>query len=211
MAKHRENAFGVNLLEGNRVAGRLEAGCDEVGRGCLAGPVIAAAVILPDQVNLPHLNDSKKLTEKKRNELRSQIMDQATAWAIGSCSPEEIDEMNILNASFEAMHRALKQLKSQPEFLFVDGNRFTPYEDVPFECVVKGDGKMLSIAAASVLAKTERDAIMKGAHEKWPYYRWDKNVGYPTAEHRNGIKEHGVSPIHRLSFQLLPKQLKLDL
>ncbi len=198
-------------LLGNMEEGRLEAGCDEVGRGCLAGPVVAAAVILPDDVQLPHLNDSKQLTEKKRNELRQLIMERATAWAIGSCSPEEIDEMNILKASFEAMHRAIHQLKKSPEFLLIDGNKFTPYRDTPFECVIKGDGKYLSIAAASVLAKTERDRIMREAHEKWPHYRWDKNVGYPTVEHRDGIRKHGPSPIHRMSFQLLPNQLKLEL
>lgn len=198
-------------LLGNIDASRLEAGCDEVGRGCLAGPVIAAAVILPNNVNLPYLNDSKKLSEKKRDELRDQILEQAIAWGIGSCSHEEIDEINILNASFEAMHRAIRQMKKAPNYLLIDGNRFTPFEEVPFECVVKGDGKYLSIAAASVLAKTERDRIMKEAHEKWPYYRWDKNVGYPTKEHREGIAQHGVSPIHRKSFQLLPKQLKMEL
>lgn len=198
-------------LKGNLVAGRLEAGCDEVGRGCLAGPVIAAAVILPDDVDLPHLNDSKQLNEKKRDELRVLIMERATAWAIGSCSHEEIDEMNILNASFEAMHRAIEQLSTVPEYLLIDGNKFKPYGETPHECVVKGDGKFLSIAAASVLAKTERDRIMREAHEKWPHYRWDKNVGYPTKEHRDGIRSHGPSPIHRMSFQLLPSQLTLDL
>ncbi len=198
-------------LKGNLVEGRLEAGCDEVGRGCLAGPVIAAAVILPDDVDLPHLNDSKQLNEKKRDELRVLIMERATAWAIGSCSHEEIDEMNILNASFEAMHRAIEQLSTVPEYLLIDGNKFKPYGETPHECVVKGDGKFLSIAAASVLAKTERDRIMREAHEKWPHYRWDKNVGYPTKEHRDGIRSHGPSPIHRMSFQLLPSQLTLDL
>ncbi|NVK04182.1 MAG: ribonuclease HII [Flavobacteriia bacterium] len=198
-------------LEGNIVKGRLEAGCDEVGRGCLAGPVVAAAVILPDNVDLPHLNDSKKLNEKRRDELRGLIMDQAIAWAIGSCSHEEIDEMNILKASFEAMHRAIHKLKEAPEFLLIDGNKFTPYGETPHECVIKGDGKFLSIAAASILAKTERDKIMREAHEKWPHYRWDKNVGYPTVEHRAGIAKHGPSPIHRKSFQLLPRQLKLEL
>lgn len=194
----------------NIEAGRLEAGCDEVGRGCLAGPVVAAAVILPDDVDLPHLNDSKKLTEKKRDELRTLIMEKATAWAIGQCSHEEIDEINILRASFEAMHRALAQLKDQPEYILVDGNKFIPYGNTPHECVVKGDGKYLSIAAASILAKTERDRIMREAHEKYPFYRWDKNVGYPTVEHRNGIREHGPSPIHRKSFKLLPDQLELE-
>lgn len=199
------------MLDGNIKRGRLEAGCDEVGRGCLAGPVVAAAVILPDDVELPHLNDSKKLTEKKRDELRGQIMERATAWAIGSCSHTKIDEMNILRASFEAMHRAIAQLEVEPEYLLIDGNKFVPYGETPHECVVKGDGKYLSIAAASILAKTERDRIMREAHEQWPHYRWDKNVGYPTVEHRNGIREHGPSPIHRMSFQLLPRQLSLDL
>lgn len=198
------------MLEGNIEKGRFEAGCDEVGRGCLAGPVVAAAVILPDEVNLPHLNDSKQLNEKKRDELRTLIMDQAISWAIGSCSHTEIDEMNILKASFEAMHRAIAQLKKTPEYLLIDGNKFTPYKEVPHQCVVKGDGKFLSIAAASILAKTERDRIMREAHEKWPHYRWDKNVGYPTKEHREGILKHGPSPIHRKSFQLLPNQYKLE-
>lgn len=188
---------------------RFEAGCDEVGRGCLAGPVVAAAVILPNDVDLPFLNDSKQLSEKKRDVLREQIMEHAIAWAIGSCSHTEIDEINILKASFEAMHRALKQLNTQPDYILVDGNKFIPYGDTPHECVVKGDGKYLSIAAASILAKTERDRIMREAHEKWPHYRWDKNVGYPTKEHRQGIVEFGVSPIHRKSFRLLPDQLEL--
>lgn len=200
----------MSLLPNLKI-GRLEAGCDEVGRGCLAGPVVAAAVILPDNVDLPELNDSKKLTAKKRETLRIKIMEVATAWAIGECSHEEIDQMNILNASFEAMHRALKQLSAQPEYILVDGNRFHSYENVPHECVIKGDGKFLSIAAASVLAKTERDLIMTKAHEKYPYYGWNKNVGYPTVEHRRGIEKHGTSPIHRMSFKLLPDQLKLDL
>lgn len=196
-------------LLGNIESGRMEAGCDEVGRGCLAGPVVAAAVILPDHVDLPFLNDSKQLSESKRDVLREQIMEQAIAWAIGSCSHEEIDEMNILRASFEAMHRALKDLNTQPSFILVDGNKFIPYGDIPYECVVKGDGKYLSIAAASVLAKTERDHIMREAHAEWPHYRWDKNVGYPTKEHREGIKTHGPSPIHRRSFRLLPEQLEI--
>lgn len=198
-------------LLGNEIAGRLEAGCDEVGRGCLAGPVVAAAVILPDNVDLPFLNDSKQLSEAKRDVLREQIMEQATAWAIGQCSHEEIDEMNILRASFEAMHRALRQLPRQPEFIWVDGNKFVPYGETPHKCIVKGDGKYLSIAAASILAKTERDRIMREAHAKYPHYGWDRNVGYPTVQHRNGIREHGPTPIHRKSFKLLPEQLKLDL
>lgn len=198
-------------LLGNEIAGRLEAGCDEVGRGCLAGPVVAAAVILPDNVDLPFLNDSKQLSKAKRDVLREQIMEQATAWAIGQCSHEEIDEMNILRASFEAMHRALRQLPKQPEFIWVDGNKFVPYGETPHQCIVKGDGKYLSIAAASILAKTERDRIMREAHAKYPHYGWDRNVGYPTVQHRNGIREHGPTPIHRKSFKLLPEQLKLDL
>lgn len=194
-----------NFLE----RGRLEAGCDEVGRGCLAGPVVAAAVILPENVRIPGLDDSKKLTEKKRNALREEIMKSAIAWGIGQCSPEEIDEMNILRASFEAMHRALSQMAQQPDFILVDGNRFVPYGETPFECVIKGDGKFKSIAAASILAKTERDRLMTEAHIEYPHYDWHKNVGYPTKAHREGISKHGPTPLHRKSFKLLPDQLEL--
>lgn len=178
----------------------VEAGCDEAGRGCLAGSVYAAAVILPPDYTHPLLNDSKQLSAKKRYRLREDIRRDALAWALGVVTPEEIDEINILNASILAMHRALDGLKLRPEFIIVDGNRFKPYGTLPYETIVKGDGKYLSIAAASILAKTYRDDYMKGLHEEYPYYGWDKNAGYPTKQHREGIVQHGITPYHRLSF-----------
>ncbi len=186
----------------------LEAGCDEAGRGCLAGPVTAAAVILPKDFQHPDLNDSKKLTEKKRELLRPIIEKEALVWAVAFVSPKEIDEINILNASFLAMHRALDQLKVRPEFIAVDGNRFNPYKKIPYECCVKGDAKFLNIAAASILAKTYRDDYMKKIHEKFPHYDWHKNKGYPTQKHRLAISEFGPCQHHRKSFQLLPAQLE---
>ena len=184
----------------------LEAGCDEAGRGCLAGPVFAAAVILPDNFSHPLLNDSKQMSEKRRMELREIIMSQAVAWAIASVDAAEIDEMNILNASIEAMHRALRQLNPKPGAVIVDGNRFKPYGDLECTTFVKGDGRFANIAAASVLAKTERDLFMTRAALEYPQYGWDVNKGYPTAAHRAAIAQHGPSPLHRLTFRLLPEK-----
>lgn len=182
--------------------GVIEAGCDEAGRGPLAGSVYAAAVILPPDYKNEKLNDSKKLTEKQRYALREEIERDAVAWAIGIVTPKEIDEMNILRASITAMHRALDGLKVRPEHIIVDGNRFYPYQ-VPHTTIVKGDGKYLSIAAASILAKTYRDDYMKELHKEYPMYGWDKNAGYPTKAHREAIKKYGTTPYHRMSFNLL--------
>lgn len=181
----------------------IEAGCDEAGRGCLAGAVYAAAVILPPDFRNELLNDSKQLTEKQRYALRGVIEREASAWAIGIVSPEEIDKINILNASFLAMHRAIDGLKIRPEHLLIDGNRFNPYQGVPYTTVVKGDGKYMSIAAASVLAKTYRDDYMNCLHEEFPVYDWVHNKGYPTPKHRSAIAEHGITPYHRKSFNLI--------
>ncbi|MDO4820087.1 MAG: ribonuclease HII [Prevotella sp.] len=182
----------------------IEAGCDEAGRGCLAGSVFAAAVILPQNYANEALNDSKQLSEKKRYALRSQIEHDALAWAIGVVTAEEIDRINILNASIEAMHRALDALSTCPEAIIVDGNRFRKYKDIPYTTIVKGDGKYMSIAAASILAKTYRDDYMNTLSQEYPQYFWDKNKGYPTAQHRQAIIEHGITPYHRRSFTLLP-------
>ena len=181
----------------------IEAGCDEAGRGCLAGSVYAAAVILPPDYQNPDLNDSKKLTDKKRKALREQIERDAVAWAVGIVTPDEIDKINILNASFLAMHRAVDQLNVRPQHLLIDGNRFKKYRDLPHTTVVKGDGKYLSIAAASILAKTYRDDYMNRLHEEYPYYDWNRNKGYPTKKHRAAIAERGTTPYHRLTFNLL--------
>lgn len=181
----------------------VEAGCDEAGRGCLAGSVYAAAVILPPDYQNELLNDSKKLSAKKRYTLRTEIERDAIAWAVGVVTPEEIDKINILNASFLAMHRALDQLKVRPEAVIVDGNRFKPYQELPFTTIVKGDGKYLSIAAASILAKTYRDDYMQALAKEYPQYDWQSNMGYPTKKHRQAISEHGVTPYHRKSFNLL--------
>jgi len=186
------------------------AGCDEAGRGCLAGPVVAAAVILPRSFKNNILNDSKVLSEKKRDALRPIIEKEAIAFAVGIVSPAEIDKINILNASFLAMHRAIEGLNTKAEFLLIDGNRFNPYPEIPHECIIKGDGKFLAIAAASVLAKTYRDDIMKGLDVKLPIYNWKQNKGYPTKQHRKAIAEFGVNQHHRKTFQLLPNQLVLD-
>ena len=183
--------------------GKIEAGCDEAGRGCLAGSVYAAAVILPKGYDNPLLNDSKQLTEKRRYALRDTIVRDAVAWAIGIVTPEEIDKINILNASFLAMHRALDQLTVRPEAIIGDGNRFTPYHDVPYATIVKGDGKYQAIAAASILAKTFRDDYMNRLAIEYPYYDWQKNKGYPTRAHREGIRLHGITPYHRKSYNLL--------
>lgn len=191
------------------IAGRYEAGCDEAGRGCLAGPVYAAAVILPDDFHHPLLNDSKQLTEKRREILRPIIESNAVAWAVGIVSPQEIDNINILNASILAMHRALDGLRVVPGAIVVDGNRFKPYGDIPWETFVKGDGRFGNIAAASILAKTHRDQFMQQLHEEFPQYDWNINKGYPTKAHRKAIEQHGVTPHHRMSFRLIDPQLSL--
>jgi len=183
--------------------GRLEAGCDEAGRGCLAGPVVAAAVILPANFKNSHLNDSKLLSEKRRDELAPIIKEKAIAYGIGVVDHREIDEINILNASFEAMHRAIQNLGQVPDFLLIDGNRFNPYPSIDHACIVKGDSKFLSIAAASVLAKTHRDFLMHELHDEFPNYGWSQNKGYPTKAHRAMIKTYGPSPFHRMTFKLL--------
>jgi ribonuclease HII len=204
------------MLASHYYEGKIEAGCDEAGRGCLAGSVYAAAVILPEGYQNELLNDSKQLSEKKRYQLREMIERDAVAWAVGIVTPEEIDKINILNASILAMHRALDQLKVRPEAIIVDGNRFKPYkepangETLPHTTIVKGDGKYLAIAAASILAKTYRDDYMKELHQQYPFYGWNHNAGYPTKEHRRGIEEHGTTPYHRMSFNLLgARQLEL--
>ena len=191
------------MLESHYYKDMVEAGCDEAGRGCLAGSVYAAAVILPPNYQNADLNDSKKLTDKKRKALREQIERDAVAWAVGVVTPEEIDQINILNASFLAMHRALDQLKVRPEAVIVDGNRFKPYQDLPYTTIVKGDGKYLAIAAASILAKTYRDDYMDALAEEYPQYDWKSNKGYPTKKHRAAIKEFGTTPYHRMSYNLL--------
>ncbi|MDR2918935.1 MAG: ribonuclease HII [Tannerella sp.] len=189
----------------------IECGCDEAGRGCLAGSVYAAAVILPPGFQSECLNDSKQLSEKKRYELRTVIEQEAVCWAVGIVTPEEIDRINILKASFLAMHRAIEQLKVKPEHLLIDGNRFTPYPEIPHTTVIKGDGKYLSIAAASILAKTYRDDYMNRLAEEYPAYQWRKNKGYPTKVHRDAIRQHGSTSYHRKSFTLLPpEQLTID-
>jgi len=190
--------------------GIIEAGCDEAGRGCLAGPVFAAAVILPTDFKNELLNDSKKLSEKNRIALRVIIEKEAIAWAVGVVDNKEIDKINILNASFLAMHRAIDDLDIVPEHLIIDGNRFKKYKEIPHECIVKGDGKYMSIAAASILAKTHRDEYMCQIANEYPYYDWELNKAYPTKKHREMIRKHGVSPYHRVSFKLLEQQLSLD-
>jgi len=190
---------------------KIEVGCDEAGRGCLAGPVVAAAVILPKEFSHPLLNDSKQLSEKNRLQLKEIIKKEAISYAIGIVEHKEIDEINILNASFLAMHRALDQLKTKFECILVDGNRFKSYKNVEHHCIIKGDGKYLNIAAASILAKTHRDSIMIGLDQEFPEYTWAKNKGYPTKAHRDAIRKFGINQNHRLSFKLLPEQLSLDL
>ena len=214
------------MLASHYYQGKIEAGCDEAGRGCLAGSVYAAAVIFPEDYQNEELNDSKQLTDRKRHELRAIIERDAIAWAVGIVTPEEIDKINILNASFLAMHRALDQLKVRPEAIIVDGNRFRAYVDrsrtavdavqnapspLPHTCIVKGDGKYLSIAAASILAKTYRDDYMDELAEQYPQYDWKSNKGYPTRKHRDAIRQYGVTPYHRMSYHLLPtEELSLD-
>lgn len=197
------------MLKSSFTKDKIEAGCDEVGRGCLAGPVVAAAVILPKKFKHKLLTDSKQLKRAHREELQQEIKQAALSWAIAEVSHVEIDQINILNASFKAMHLALDQLKVMPEFLLIDGNRFKPYSNIDYKCIVKGDGKYLSIAAASVLAKTYRDELMARLSVEFPGYGWTTNVGYPTEEHRQGIRQLGITPYHRKSFQLLPSQLEL--
>lgn len=187
----------------------IEAGCDEAGRGCLAGPVFAASVILPPDFEHPDLNDSKQLTENKRDELRIFIEAHALAYAVGVCTAAEIDEINILKASFLAMHRAIDQLNIRPQLLLIDGNRFTTYQDIPHHCIIKGDSKFQSIAAASILAKTYRDEYMLKIAADYPAYRWERNKGYPTKAHRDAIAKHGATEHHRMTFTLLPQQLKV--
>jgi ribonuclease HII len=188
----------------------IEAGCDEAGRGCLAGPVVAAAVILPKNYKHPVLNDSKKLTAKQRMELKDEIINSAIAWKVAFVGSNEIDEMNILRASIKAMHLAVEGLKKQPQFLLIDGNRFFPYKEIKYKTIVKGDGLFFSIAAASVLAKTFRDEYMEKIHNEYPVYGWNRNKGYPTSYHREAILRHGISPYHRKSFSLFNTQLTID-
>lgn len=197
-------------LKSFHTKGIIEAGCDEAGRGCLAGPVVAASVILPKNFRHPLLDDSKKMSEKHRDELRLIICEKSLAWAVGVVSVEEIDAINILNASFLAMHRAVAQLKMKPEGLLIDGNRFNPYPEIPHHCIIKGDGIYKSIAAASVLAKTHRDEMMLDLHQQFPAYNWQVNKGYPTKAHRDAIRSFGSCKHHRMSFTLLPEQLALD-
>ena len=191
--------------------GLLEAGCDEAGRGCLAGPVFAAAVILNERKPIKGLDDSKKLTEKQRNELRLEIEDRALSFGVAQLSNNDIDKFNILKASFMAMHAALDKLNIAPALLLIDGNRFIPYKKIKHECVIKGDAKFQSIAAASILAKTYRDEFMRDVHEKYPEYNWAQNMGYPTKTHREAIKQFGATPLHRMTFTLLNEQISLDL
>lgn len=197
------------MLKSSYTLDKIEAGCDEVGRGCLAGPVVAAAVVLPKKYIHEILNDSKQLTREERILLTEEIKKEAISWAVAEVSNDEIDKSNILKASFKAMHLALDKLTLKPDLLLIDGNRFQPYGELAFECIIKGDGKYLSIAAASVLAKTYRDELMIKLAEQYPGYAWETNVGYPTEEHREGIRSLGITPYHRRSFQLLPSQLEL--
>ncbi|MFP4555358.1 MAG: ribonuclease HII [Bacteroidales bacterium] len=197
------------MLEMNIKSQRLEAGCDEAGRGCLAGPVFAAAVVLPENFSNSLLNDSKQLSHKQRLILRQVIEHKATAYAVSMVEPKEIDRINILNASILAMHLAVGNLSVKPDFLLIDGNRFKPYPGIPHQCIVKGDSKYMSIAAASILAKVYRDEYMCKAGEQYPAYSWSKNKGYPTAYHRNAIALNGVTPLHRQSFKLINKQLSI--
>jgi len=199
-----------SLLQTCMKVGCLEAGCDEAGRGCLAGPVFAAAVVLPSGFSCGGLNDCKQLTEKKRDALRVLIEKNALSYAVASCSPEEIDAMNILWASVEAMHRALRKLSLLPAHILVDGNHFRPFGTIPHTCVIQGDAKYQSIAAASILAKTYRDEYMRRLHEKYPRYDWANNKGYPTRNHREAIKQQGITPFHRKSFQCYERQLTFD-
>ncbi len=198
------------MLKSFHTEGLVEAGCDEAGRGCIAGPVFAAAVILPSDFHNPVLDDSKKLSAKKRMHMRAVVEKEALDWGVGVVHEREIDQINILNASFLAMHRALDKLKVQASHLLIDGNRFKPYGHIPHSCIIKGDGIYASIAAASILAKTHRDEYMEALHLEYPLYAWNRNKGYPTREHRKGILKHGPTPYHRRSFRLLDDQTRLD-
>ena len=197
------------MLKSSFTPDLIEAGCDEAGRGCLAGPVVAAAVILPKDYRHELLNDSKQLVKEERELLRIDVERDSLAWAVAEISSEEIDEINILNASFKAMNMAVQKLALRPDLLLIDGNRFKTEHDIPYECVIKGDGKYLAIAAASILAKTYRDDLMVNLADKFPGYKWETNMGYPTLDHRDGIRSLGITPYHRRSFQLLPSQLEL--
>jgi ribonuclease HII len=197
------------MLRSSFTKNLIEAGCDEVGRGCLAGPVVAAAVIFPKKYRHKRLNDSKQLSREEREELRFDIERDALAWAVAEVDHEEIDRINILNASFKAMHLALEKLTIEPELIIVDGNRFKPYREIKHECIIKGDGKYLSIAAASILAKTHRDRLMSDLAQRFAGYGWETNVGYATLQHRESIKALGITPYHRKSFTLFPEQLEL--
>ncbi len=196
----------ITMLKSYFTKEKLEAGCDEAGRGPLAGPVVASAVILPKDYKHPLLNDSKQISKKNRDLLRIEIEREALYWAVAEVNHQEIDEINILNASFLAMHRAVNKLAKKPELLLIDGNRFKPYPDIPHECIIKGDGKYFSIAAASILAKTYRDDIMETLAQKHPEYGWISNAGYPTKAHREAIRKYGITPYHRISFRLLPAE-----
>lgn len=198
------------MLQLNFSGFSLEAGTDEAGRGCLSGPVVAAAVILPEDFHHEFLNDSKQISEKKRNILRPFIEEHSTAFAVSFIDNEEVDKLNVLQSSITGMHRSLDGLKVTPEYVIVDGNKFKPYNDIPYETIVKGDAKFMSIAAASVLAKTYRDDFMEKIHKEYPQYNWKKNKGYPTKEHRAAIREFGATKYHRKSFRLLPEQLEID-
>ena len=199
------------MLVSNYSGFSLEAGTDEAGRGCLCGPVVAAAVILPKEFTHPFLNDSKQLSEKKREELRPFIEENAIAYGVSFVWQDEVDKINVLQASITGMHRSIGLLQVQPEFIIVDGNKFSSYKEIPYKTIVKGDAKYQSIAAASVLAKTYRDAYMEKIHKEFPMYNWKKNKGYPTKEHRDAIREFGVTKYHRKTFKLLPEQLTLEL
>ena len=199
------------MLELNYSGHVLEAGTDEAGRGCLSGPVVAAAVILPENFHHDLLNDSKQISEKKRQELRPYIEEHALAFGVAFVDHKEVDEINVLQASITGMQRSIEQLSPQPAFIIVDGNKFKPYKEIPHETIIKGDAKFMSIAAASVLAKTYRDEYMEKIHQEYPQYNWKKNKGYPTKEHRNAIREFGPTPYHRMTFKLLPEQFKLKL
>ena len=199
------------MLASNYSGFSLEAGTDEAGRGCLSGPVVAAAVILPIDFTHPFLNDSKQLSEKKRAQLRPFIEENALAFAVSFVWQDEVDKINVLQASITGMHRSIEMLQMEPEYIIVDGNKFNSYRDIPHKTIVKGDAKYLSIAAASVLAKTYRDEYMEKIHKEFPMYNWKKNKGYPTKEHRNGIREFGITKYHRKTFKLLPEQLTLEL
>ena len=197
------------MLKSSFSGSKIEAGCDEVGRGCLAGPVVAAAVILPSDYTHKLLTDSKLLSKKKRESIRKDILNDAIEYAISEIGNEEVDKINVLQASLLGMHQALDQLAQQPELILVDGNKFIPYHNIPYHCIIKGDGKYLSIAAASILAKTYRDDLMEKLSISHPEYGWERNVGYPTKQHRKAIEKYGITPYHRKSFRLLPNQLEL--